>query len=180
MNLFTDHLLYMPKDVSWANKNCKRLLLWRVRLITLVNKLACVWARARAIACIKMRRLGSEFMGRSSTEDVLKTFLTGVKDVDQSKILQVAFDGPSVNLLFLKNLAEYYEEKEYLPLVDIGTCSLHVIHGSLKNWSQKWNWLGTPETFKVHVATFTRCSLQKGPLWKRYWIIRQPRKVLLS
>ena len=37
----------------------------------------------------------------------------------------------------MKNLAEFREEKEHLPLVDIGRCGLHVIHGSLKNASKK-------------------------------------------
>lgn len=86
---------------------------------------------------IATRYLGSEFMGRSTAGDVLETFLAGVKDLDQAKLLQVASDGPNVNLLFLKNLAEYRKENEYLPLVDIGTCGLHVIHGSLKTGCKK-------------------------------------------
>ena len=45
-------------------------------------------------------------MGRSTAEDVLRTFLAVISDLDQSKISQVASDGPNVNLLFLKNLAE--------------------------------------------------------------------------
>ena len=50
-------------------------------------------------------------MGRSTAEDVLQIFL------DQSKILQVALDG--LNLLFLKNLDDSWEEKELLPLLDL-------------------------------------------------------------
>ena len=45
-------------------------------------------------------------MVKSTAEDVLQTFLAGISDLDQSKILQVASDGPNVNLLFIKNLAE--------------------------------------------------------------------------
>ena len=44
-------------------------------------------------------------MGRSTAENVLQTFLAGISDPDQSKILQVASDGRNVNVLFLKNLA---------------------------------------------------------------------------
>ena len=39
-------------------------------------------------------------------------------------------------------MAEFQEEKEYLPIVDIGTCGLHVIYVSLKTGAQKgtdWN-----------------------------------------
>ena len=56
-------------------------------------------------------------MGRSTAEDVLQTFLAGISDLDQSKIFQVASDGPNVNLLFLKKLIESREEKELLPLL---------------------------------------------------------------
>ena len=79
---------------------------------------------------VTTRYLESEFMGRSTAEDVLQTFLAGNSDLDQSKILQVASDGPNVNLLFLNNLAESREEKELLPLFDNGRSGLHVIHNS--------------------------------------------------
>ena len=55
--------------------------------------------------CVVTRYLGSEFLGRSADEDVLRRFLAGISDLDQSKILHVASDGPNVNLLFLINLA---------------------------------------------------------------------------
>ena len=52
--------------------------------------------------CVATRYLGSESMGRSIAEDVLQTFLAGISDLDQSKILQVALVGPNVNLPFLR------------------------------------------------------------------------------
>ena len=73
---------------------------------------------------------GSEFMGRSTAEGILQTFLAGISKLDHSKIFQVASDGLNGNLLFLKNLAESREEKELLPLLDIGRCGLHIIHNS--------------------------------------------------
>ena len=55
-----------------------------------------------------------------------------VSEIDKAKILQVSLDGRNVNLLFLKNLNEQRQEEELDPLIDIGTCGLHIIHGSLK------------------------------------------------
>ena len=81
--------------------------------------------------------LGSEFLGRSTAQDFLETFLNGVNKFDQSKILQVASDGPNVNLLFLKSMAEFQDEKEYLLLVDIETCGLYVIQISVNTGTQK-------------------------------------------
>ena len=36
--------------------------------------------------------LGSEFLGRSTAQDVLETFLNSIDKLDQSKILQVGSD----------------------------------------------------------------------------------------
>ena len=56
-------------------------------------------------------------------------------------LLQVDLDGSNLNLLFLK----FFEEKRCLnelpALLDIGTCSIHTIHGSLKN-IKKSKWMG--------------------------------------
>ena len=86
---------------------------------------------------VATRYLVSEFLGRSTAQDVLETFLNGVDKLDQSKILQVGSNWPNLNLLFLNGVAKFWEEKEYLPLVDIGTCGLHVIYVSLKIGAQK-------------------------------------------
>ena len=45
-------------------------------------------------------------MGRSIVEDVLQTFLAGISDLHRSKILKVVLNGPKVDLIFLKFLAE--------------------------------------------------------------------------
>ena len=81
--------------------------------------------------------LGLEFLGRSAAQDFLETFLNGVNKFDQLKILQVASDGPNVKLLFLKSMAEFQDEKEYLLLVDIETCGLYVIQISVNTGTQK-------------------------------------------
>ena len=89
---------------------------------------------------VSTRYLNSKFMGRSSAEDVLNTFLSCVSEIDKAKILQVSSDGPNVNLLFLKNLNEQRQEEELDPLIDIGTCGLHIIHGSLKAGAKASGW----------------------------------------
>ena len=52
---------------------------------------------------------------------------------DQSKLIQIFSDGPSVDLTFLSITNEQHDERDHLPLIDIGTYSLHTIHGNLKN-----------------------------------------------
>ena len=66
-----------------------------------------------------------------------KTFHTGISDLDESKILQVASNNANVNLLFIKNLAELREQKELLTLLDIGRCGLNVTQNSFKTGAKK-------------------------------------------
>ena len=61
---------------------------------------------------------------------VKKVFLSGIS---KSKLLQVSFDGPDVNLSFLDLLEEDRNEKELSQLVHIGTCGLHTLHNSMKH-----------------------------------------------
>ena len=48
-------------------------------------------------------------------------------------MLQISSDGPNVNLSFLKKYDEKRSFEDLPPLLNIGTCGLHTIHGSLKN-----------------------------------------------
>ena len=97
--------------------------------------------------CVATRYPGSEFMGRYTAEDILQIFLASISDLVQSKILQVASDGPNVNPLFLKNMAESREEQEFLPLLHIGRYGLHVIY----NRGEKRKRMGTSKTVKGYL-----------------------------
>ena len=74
-------------------------------------------------------------MGRFTAEDVLQT-CAGISKLEQSMILQVASDGPNLNLPFLKNLTEPWEEKRAVTS-DIGRYGLHVISNSFKTGAKK-------------------------------------------
>ena len=86
------------------------------------------------------RYMGSEFMGRSTADDVLETFQNGISEVDESKVMQVSSNGPKFNLAFLKKYASVREEKELAPLKDLGTCGLHALHGSIKAGAKASEW----------------------------------------
>ena len=78
------------------------------------------------------RYMGSEFMGCSTADDVLEAFQNGISEIDESKVMQFSSDGPNAKLAFLKKYASMWEENELDSLRDLGTCGLHVIHGSMK------------------------------------------------
>ena len=55
--------------------------------------------------------MGSQFTGRSTTDNVLETFQNGISEVDESKFMQVSSDRRNVNLAFLKKYASMQEKK---------------------------------------------------------------------
>ena len=91
------------------------------------------WNASKELA--ETQYLTSQFLGGAKADDILEKFETQFSKMIHKTIdlLQVASDSPNINLLFLK----LYEEKRCLntlpALVDIGTCGIHTIHGSLKN-----------------------------------------------
>ena len=48
-------------------------------------------------------------------------------------------DGPNVNLKFYQEFCRKRKYEKFHFLIDIGSCSLHIIHGSLKTGAEKSN-----------------------------------------
>ena len=92
----------------------------------------------------------SEFLGGAKAEQILESFIEGSKKLDPSKTLQVSSDRPNVNLKFLELYGEKREMDEVPRLVDIGTCGLHTVHGSLKDGIKSSGW----EIVKILKAVF--------------------------
>ena len=88
------------------------------------------------------RYLGSQFLGSSKAEDLLHGLQAGVAGLDPRKLIQIGMDGPNVNLKLHRLFAE--DRKKIDPdlpeLIEIGTCSLHVVHGALQTGIKKSSW----------------------------------------
>ena len=79
-------------------------------------------------------------MGGANANQILDSFVEGSKKLNQSHILHISSYGPNVNLTFLESYAEKWELDELPCLVDLGTCGLHTVHGSLKNGIKCSGW----------------------------------------
>ena len=85
--------------------------------------------------------LTSTFLGHTQAEDLKKMFEEGIKDLEPRRMIQISMDGPSVNWKLYEQITEERNEMEdYLSLIDIGSCSLHVVHGALRTGVQKTKW----------------------------------------
>ena len=89
---------------------------------------------------VTCRYLTSEFLDHTHVDD-LKKFEEGIKDLEKKKMLQVSMDEPNVNWKLYDSIVEEWNENDDYPdLIDIGSCSLHVVHGAFRTGVQKTKW----------------------------------------
>ena len=65
------------------------------------------------------RYLTSEFLQDAKADQLVNKFNNAVETLDQSKLIQISSDGPSVNLKFLSIINEQYDEGDHLHLLAI-------------------------------------------------------------
>ena len=73
-------------------------------------------------------------------------------------------DGPNVNWDVLKLMSTHQEEEEHLGIINIGSCSLHIIHGALKIGINLQNW-ELAKTFHVKHNLFKESSVRVDGLF---------------
>ena len=55
-------------------------------------------------------------------------------------MIQISMDGSSTNWKLFELIQKDWEEKEQKTFLDIGSCSLHIIHGAFKSGAEKNGW----------------------------------------
>ena len=85
---------------------------------------------------VTCRYLTSWFLGHTHAED-LKKFKEGIKDLEKKKMLQVSMDGPNVYWKLYANIVQESENCDCPDLIDIGSCSLHIVHWAFRTGVQK-------------------------------------------
>lgn len=94
---------------------------------------------------IDTRYLTSTFLGHATAVDLLNSFTSALcsQNLNLKRLLQVSMDGPNVNLKFLTELKAYLKREQDPDdplLFEIGTCSLHIVHGAYKTAHNVCGW----------------------------------------
>lgn len=86
--------------------------------------------------------LDSKFLKHATASDLFTAFKAGTSKLNPSKMVQVSMDGPNVNHKFLERLMQYREKSDpdQPQLLQLGSCSLHIIHGAFSTGMQKTGW----------------------------------------
>ena len=89
---------------------------------------------------VAVRYLNLAFMGHATSEDILESFKSALNPIDIGIIIQISMDGPSVNWRFQElynyDLKEIYQKT----LLNLGSCGLHVLHGSFQTGHSVAEW----------------------------------------
>ena len=97
---------------------------------------------------VKVRYLGSTFFGHGTAVDLVKQFGEVTKNLDPIKLYHISMDGPKVNLKFHRDILEKRSEDLFHSLIDIGTCSLHSVHGAVQTGVEKKTSWGIKKVLK--------------------------------
>ena len=74
----------------------------------------------------------SRIFGHTRSDDLVKAFNDGFNELSSIKLIQISMDGPISNLRFLSEIKKLKINDELASLINIGSCNLHAIHGTLK------------------------------------------------
>ena len=75
-----------------------------------------------------------------NAKNLFDCLTSSLKNLLLERLLQLSMDGPNTNWSVLKLLREDRCEKNYPNIIDIGSCSLHVVHGAFKSGIEATNW----------------------------------------
>ena len=96
------------------------------------------WNNETCVVC--SRYFDSKFLLRPNSKILFEKLLESTKSLDLSKLPQLSMDGPNVNWDVLKLMSNHQEEKEHPNIINLGSFSLHVIHGALQRGINSQNW----------------------------------------
>jgi len=90
---------------------------------------------------VTARYFTSAFMGHATAGDILEAFQASVVELPKGRLVQVSMDGPAVNWKFLESLDTHLRsDPSARVLLELGSCGLHIIHGSLQTGHKASGW----------------------------------------
>ena len=89
---------------------------------------------------VRSRYYGSSFFGHATHIDLLNHFKDITKELPLTNLFQISMNGPNVNLKFFEEFSANFNSNFSCSLIDMGTCNLHVVHGSVKAGKVALGW----------------------------------------
>ena len=74
--------------------------------------------------------LTSRMLLRPNADNLKDEIFASIDQLDKNKFLHLAMDGPSTNWLVLDLVDEFLSDGGFIRTINIGSCSLHILHGA--------------------------------------------------
>ena len=78
--------------------------------------------------------------GQGTHQNLLSHFNNITEDLDHIHLYQTSIDGPNVNIKFYQEFSVHAKESNFHSLIDIDSCSLHIIHRSFTTGAENSGW----------------------------------------
>ena len=88
----------------------------------------------------KTRYFGSQFIYRANQDDLHQSITRSIGGLPKTNMNQLSTDGPNTNWAVLEKFVAAREENDEPKLAEIGSCSLHIVSGSLNDGVNISNW----------------------------------------
>ena len=90
--------------------------------------------------CAETSYFNSKFLLRPNATNLTNAVLESIDGLDQSKFLHLSMDGPTTNWNVLQMVDDHLVESGYRKTINIGSCSLHIVHGAFQTGAIKTEW----------------------------------------
>ena len=84
--------------------------------------------------------LDSKFLLRPNAKNLKCEIVASILGLDLAKFLQLSMDGPSTNWNVLNLVNNHLVENGYKNSIEIGSCTLHIVHGAFQTGATKSGW----------------------------------------
>ena len=82
----------------------------------------------------------SRFILNPNAVNLTEELLNAIKDLDMGKFLHLGMDGPNTNWNVLDLINDHQVANGFQKTLDIGSCSLHILHGAFQTGIMKLGW----------------------------------------
>ena len=82
----------------------------------------------------------SKFLLRPNADNLTEEIFSAITDLDRSKFLHLAMDGPNTNWLVLDNVDDRQVSDGFNKTLQLGSCTLHILHGAFQTGIKKSSW----------------------------------------
>ena len=119
---------------------------------------------------VSTRYVDSRFVFHPNASVLSGEIINPIKDLDVSGMIMPGMDGPIVNWCAFDKINAEREKHNYAPLFNVGSCSLHSIHGAFETGMTSNQWeIGKilKSMFKLFNKSLARRDIHYDKQFKR-------------